>query len=327
LEGEKPEDYPFMRRERVDEDGVSWPCLVDPFALVSTYLYEKSSSSLEESTTATVEVEQAVEVDSAGDVMMNSSSGDEKVLDSSSSQQQVTTTSTAANAKNETQHHTCSMAYGGVILNYTSILNHDGPTVKALLEHIPKDIPSLTPEMLSTSSSSFYSSDRNENSFVVKINSVSKLDLKYSDDDGATQIAVELATRTQRFVAPINVGVLFYMELEIGSIIHKIGISLTRAKEFSVFQHNFYDKQFAHNHHENNSKDKDKDDTNDADEASKVQKKEEDGAKGQVKLMTYNLWNVNPPTYAYKDNKERWMRYNKRIDHFVKVCLFTLCLS
>lgn len=37
------------------------------------------------------------------------------------------------------------------------------------------------------------------------------------------------------------------------------------------------------------------------------------------RIMTYNLWHNNPPSWTYHDIRERWLRYERRLRHFADV--------
>mmetsp|Transcript_24930 Transcript_24930/g.34203 ORF Transcript_24930/g.34203 Transcript_24930/m.34203 type:complete len:592 (+) Transcript_24930:37-1812(+) len=38
-----------------------------------------------------------------------------------------------------------------------------------------------------------------------------------------------------------------------------------------------------------------------------------------LKILTYNLWHNNPPSWVYQENEERWQRYEMRLRHFADV--------
>ena len=38
-----------------------------------------------------------------------------------------------------------------------------------------------------------------------------------------------------------------------------------------------------------------------------------------LRVMTYNIWHNNPPSYLYVDNTSRWKRYSKRLKHLASI--------
>lgn len=223
----------------------------------------------------------------------------------------------------------------------------------------------------------------------AKVRAASRLELRYSDDGGVTQMAVELATRSRgRFVAPVSVGVLFFLEIEIKAssaaasalegVLHRVGIALTRPGAYSVFAHTTLATPRARalsrsitSSHEKLVRNKNggKSDeegacTNPSAAAAAIAAatlaaaaassseipstrtqayqplagnvggaKSADSSHSAIegdvtidpakplKVMTYNVWNLNPPPYVYKDAGARWDRYEQRIDQLVKVQL------
>lgn len=249
--------------------------------------------------------------------------------------------------------------------------------MERLLAFLPTEVPALE-GLLYTSGDS---------AMAAKVKAASSLELRYSDDGGVTQMAVELATRNRgRFVAPVSVGVLFFLEIEVVDAsaattsqepaLHRVGVALTRPGAFSVFAHTAMassrartlsslitsNRRKVYNSNNNDgaresevesctnpsaaaaaiaaaalaaaaSPSSDSPTTH-SDQALKrniggVNSADTSGnhkdSSGQVdpmrpvKVMTYNVWNLNPPPYVYKDAAARWQRYEQRIDQLVKV--------
>jgi len=222
----------------------------------------------------------------------------------------------------------CRQAFGSVLANYTAV-PLDGPMVARLVAHIPTEVPSLAAVLQGGGGGG--------GSF--RVTSASKLDLRFSDDNGVTLLAVELATRQARFVAPVVLGTMFFLEIEVwggapGSaaavaVVHKVGVSLTRTKALTVFSHlaEVAAGADASCAAAATAAEPGKEAEPKAEAAAAVAA--EEGGDGlftapidpsrTVKVMTYNVWNVNPPAWVYRNAAERWDRYSARIDHLAKV--------
>lgn len=248
--------------------------------------------------------------------------------------------------------------------------------MEQLLAFLPSEVPALE-SLLSSSGDS---------NAIATVKAASRLELRYSDDGGVTQMAVELATRSRgRFVAPVNVGVLFFLQIEAQAspavassqegVVHRVGIALTRPGAFSVFAHTTMatpraialsrsitssHEKLVRNQNGGNS-DEEGACTNPSAAAAAIAAaslaaaassslenpsrtqayqplagnvggaKSADSSNSAIegdvaidpakplKVMTYNVWNLNPPPYVYKDAGARWDRYEQRIDQLVKV--------
>jgi hypothetical protein len=298
LRGDSPSDYPAIQRSRFDPEGVSWACVVDPFAGTAQLAPGYSSESELES--------------------------------------------------KESLQGPCLQAYGGIVSNFSQI-KRDGPAVKKILDFLPTEVASLSGVTLSGSGGSGSGgAQSNTSDNNVRIVVASKLELKFSDDVGATQLAVEMATRSQRFTTPINLGTMFFLEIEIDkskqppasvvgaaaaattttttTTVHRVGVSLTRPGHFSVFLHSAFDARAgveqqcpstpvgvakakaakgaaaAREHGKKTKQQK-----------PKQQQKKQPRA---LKVMTFNVWNLNAGGDGGDGNAtRRWAKYSERMDH------------
>jgi hypothetical protein len=261
--------------------------------------------------------------------------------------------------------------------NFTAV-RLDGPTVARLLAFLPTEVPALA-GLLPGSSDGYAPSAAAM--AVAKVTAASRLELRYSDDGGVTQTAVELATRSQgRFVAAVSVGALFFLEFEVApnpaaaaaagggaaasgaaadaaasSTLHRVGVALTRPGAFSVFAHVTLASARAQVLGRLSASRGDSGggggngdaaacanpgvaaatlaaaalaagfDVTGAAPGAQAAAEESAGEaltlSRPVKVMTYNVWNLNPPAYVHKDAAARWAAYEQRLDQLARVIL------
>jgi hypothetical protein len=328
-----------------DERGVTLPCVVDPFAGSTRPLwlpFEVDDS--ERGTT--------VAADEEGEGFGQSWEG----------------------KSNRSRHHVhvrCRQAYGSVLANYSAI-SLRSPATRRMLEELSRGSSSeLVPPSLADAAGSLLESLRDADesgesadlqqkgdgaspvaigaltSPIGRLVRASKLDLKYSDDLGRSQMAVELQTRRHRFAYPVNVGVLFYLEIDTwgglqdssrhakegaGSftsvVRHFVGVTLSRTGVVSLFHHSavdgasakatsFYDyanpvlQRSPATSASTCSADKTDAKTCDKTGVSHSESPPLNSDSGKtgfntstnatrplLKMMTFNVWNVNPPKYV-----------------------------
>lgn len=138
-----------------------------------------------------------------------------------------------------------------------------------------------------------------------------KLDLRYSEDWGNTHLAMEMTfphshhshspasnQMKDKFWNPVVLGIMYYVEIEIPpsdthplsqltpecpppTMIHRVGVGLTRQHQFTVFQHYSYPSESSNECH--------------------VWAPTDPPTPVDLSLMTFNVWNVNPPAYLFRD--------------------------
>jgi hypothetical protein len=237
------------------------------------------------------------------------------------------------------RHARCRQAYGSVFANYSSVLNvPSSSAVAAVLEELSAG-PSrrlVAPSLAGGAACALRAMRRSEDNgesggsgstttatdslgfAECRVVSASKLDLKYTDDLGASNVALELHTGYHRFWYQINVGVLFFLDLLIApppssssaaaappTQQHRVGMSLTRTGQFSLFHHSALDLPGGDDQNEPFSTFHDTaescsalaaDETaSSSSSSSSSSLKHANTTRPPLKLMTFNVWNVNPP--------------------------------
>ena len=139
----------------------------------------------------------------------------------------------------------------------------------------------------------------------IRLQSFSRLPLLITNDHGMSTMRLRVkfigasgSPKATEAVAAMNHGVNYYFRLSIGNFCHSFGISLDEDGRYNLYQHTFAPSHVSVEV--------------EVDAAAELS--ESAAAPSVIKVLSYNVWNTNPPHWVYNNNVKRKERYNRRMD-------------